>query len=101
MEFLEDANDARLKPRLLRSLLRDRLPDEKRPLPSPSQLTSILSLVRTHDLLSESLPQRAVAAEAPGPDKLVRAWGAAVDAWVERCLSLSSSNMVIFWGLVD
>ncbi|MQM03494.1 hypothetical protein Taro_036277 [Colocasia esculenta] len=93
MEFLEDANDPMLKPRLLRSLVRDRLPDEKRSLQNPSQLSSVLSLVRVHDLLSESLPQKTPAGEAPGPDKLARAWGAAVDAWVELCLALSSSKM--------
>uniref|UniRef100_A0A1D1ZJE1 Proline-, glutamic acid-and leucine-rich protein 1 n=1 Tax=Anthurium amnicola TaxID=1678845 RepID=A0A1D1ZJE1_9ARAE len=91
MDFLEDANDAWLKPRLLRSLVRDRLPDEGRPIPGPSQLSSILSLLRVHGLLSESLPPGAAApADA---NKLAGAWRAAVDAWVERCLALVSSKM--------
>lgn len=86
-DFLEGMNDYRLRPRMLRSLVRDRLPDEKRPLPSPADLSSILAYVKTHGLLSESLADSS-------DGKLIEAWRSAVDAWVDRVLFLVSSNMV-------
>ncbi|RRT73005.1 hypothetical protein B296_00029973 [Ensete ventricosum] len=86
-DYLEDMNDPRLKPRLLRSLVRDRLPEESGPAPSPSELSSILASIKTHSLLSEHVPD-------PSDTKLIEAWRTAVDAWIERVLSLTSSKMV-------
>ncbi|XP_008807711.2 proline-, glutamic acid- and leucine-rich protein 1 [Phoenix dactylifera] len=86
MDFLKGMNDYRLRPRMLRSLVRDRLPDEKRPFPSPAELSSILAYVKTHGLLSERLAD-------PSDGKLIEAWRSAVDAWVDRLLLLVSSNM--------
>ncbi|KAG1366435.1 proline-, glutamic acid- and leucine-rich protein 1 [Cocos nucifera] len=85
-DFLEGMNDYRLRPRMLRSLVRDRLPDEKRPFPSPAELSSILAYVKTHGLLSERLADSS-------DGKLIEAWKSAVDAWVDRVLFLVSSNM--------
>ncbi|KAJ8477452.1 hypothetical protein OPV22_021179 [Ensete ventricosum] len=85
-DYLEDMNDSRLKPRLLRSLVRDRLPEESGPAPSPSELSSILASIKTHSLLSEHVPD-------PSDAKLIEAWRTAVDAWIERVLSLTSSKM--------
>lgn len=86
-DYLEGMNDPRLKPRLLRSLVRDRLPEESGPAPSPSELSSILASIKTHSLLSEHVPDLSDA-------KLIEAWRTAVDAWIERVLSLASSKMV-------
>ncbi|XP_078433067.1 proline-, glutamic acid/leucine-rich protein [Wolffia australiana] len=90
MDFLDDANDARLKPRLLMAMVRERLPDEKRALGDAYRLSSVLSLVRLHGLLSESHSN-----DNPGKDhkKLAVAWKAAVDAWTERCVSLCTDKM--------
>nr|XP_009403178.1 PREDICTED: proline-, glutamic acid- and leucine-rich protein 1 [Musa acuminata subsp. malaccensis]XP_018683559.1 PREDICTED: proline-, glutamic acid- and leucine-rich protein 1 [Musa acuminata subsp. malaccensis] len=85
-DYLEGMNDPRLKPRLLRSLVRDRLPEESGPAPSPSELSSILASIKTHSLLSEHVPDLSDA-------KLIEAWRTAVDAWIERVLSLASSKM--------
>ncbi|WOL18805.1 proline-, glutamic acid- and leucine-rich protein 1 [Canna indica] len=85
-DYLEGMSDPRLKPRLLRSLVRDRLPEENRPDPGPSELSSILASVKTQGLLSERVFD-------PSDTKLVEAWRTAVDAWVERLLSLVSSIM--------
>ena len=80
--FLGDVNDPWLKPRLLRAVVTERLPQ-----PggggaelSPTEVASILEAVRTHGLLTEDLPARG----APASPKLAEAWRAAVDAWVER-----------------
>ncbi|XP_072960593.1 uncharacterized protein [Typha angustifolia] len=87
-DFLGGINDIRLKPRLLRSLVRDRLPgaDEKHPFPNPSELSSILASIKTHGFLSEDIPD-------PPNEKLAEAWRSAFDAWVDRVLSLVSSAM--------
>ncbi|XP_010939528.1 uncharacterized protein [Elaeis guineensis] len=85
-DFLEGMNDYRLRPRMLRSLVRDRLPDEKRPFSSPAELSSVLAYVKTHGLLSERLADSS-------DGKLIEAWRSAVDAWVDRILFLVSSNM--------
>lgn len=71
---------------MLRSMVRDCLADEKGPIPSPAGLFSILSYIKTHGLLSECLP-------VPSDGKLIEAWSSSVDAWVDRLLSLVSSNM--------
>ncbi|XP_058083932.1 uncharacterized protein LOC131231664 isoform X2 [Magnolia sinica] len=86
-ELYENMYDIRLKPRLLKSLIKDRLPDEKHPFTSPSELSYVESSIRTHGLLSESFR------EAVHDRKLAESWKSAVDAWFERLLSLVSSKM--------
>ncbi|KAJ0988331.1 hypothetical protein J5N97_006687 [Dioscorea zingiberensis] len=85
--YLDGMNDVRLRPRLLRSILRDRLPDEKQLSSGPSELATVLSDVKTYGLLSERL-----AGSAPD-SKLMESWKSAVDEWVDRVLSLISSRM--------
>ncbi|OWM87648.1 hypothetical protein CDL15_Pgr022761 [Punica granatum] len=80
-----DMYDVALKPRLLRMLLRDHLPDEKRPFRDPAVLSRIISTVKTHKLLSESFGEST-------DKKLVKDWRSAVAAWVDRVLMLASSN---------
>ncbi|XP_020594818.1 uncharacterized protein LOC110034921, partial [Phalaenopsis equestris] len=84
-EFVSGMDDCRLKPQMLRSVVRDGLPDEKRPFPRTAELAAVLSRVRTHGLLSESYSDTA-------GRKLIEAWRSAVDTWVERIVSLASSS---------
>ncbi|XP_042426615.1 uncharacterized protein LOC122014451 [Zingiber officinale] len=71
---------------LLQLLVRDCLPEESGPTPVLSDLSFIISKIKTVDLLSEQLPN-------PSNTKLVEAWRAAMDAWLERVISLTSSKM--------
>ncbi|KAL7108030.1 hypothetical protein ACP275_06G090100 [Erythranthe tilingii] len=75
-----------LKPKLLRSLLREYVPDEKHPFSNPSELSYIVSTVKTHKLLSEWSPQ-------PMEQESVEAWKSTVDSWVKRLLTLTSSTL--------
>ncbi|KAG6481376.1 hypothetical protein ZIOFF_057976 [Zingiber officinale] len=72
---------------LLQLLVRDCLPEESGPTPVLSDLSFIISKIKTVDLLSEQLPN-------PSNTKLVEAWRAAMDAWLERVISLTSSKML-------
>ncbi|KAJ1429529.1 Pre-rRNA-processing protein RIX1, N-terminal [Sesbania bispinosa] len=74
------------KPRLLTTLIRDHLPDEKHPFSNPSDLSRVVSLIKTHSLLSESVTESM-------DSKLVEAWKSAVTHWVHRILTLLSSTM--------
>ncbi|KAJ6791869.1 proline-, glutamic acid- and leucine-rich protein 1 isoform X2 [Iris pallida] len=85
-DYVNGMNDPRLRPRILRSVARDLLPDDKRPFPSSSELSLILSYVKTHGILTERHSQ-------PSDRKLIDGWRSAVDEWVDRLLSLVSSNM--------
>ncbi|KAJ8644744.1 hypothetical protein MRB53_006492 [Persea americana] len=88
-DFFANMEDSRLKPRLLKSLITDRLPtneNEKEPFTAPYELAAVVSTIKTHSLLSESLPE-------PCDPKLVETWKSAVDAWIEHLLSLISSKM--------
>lgn len=84
--FLADVNDHWLKPRLLRVVVGERLPQPGGDVP-PEELASILEAVRMHGLLTESLP------DSPDP-KLTEAWRAAVDVWVERVGELVETDSV-------
>ncbi|OAY80601.1 hypothetical protein ACMD2_16403 [Ananas comosus] len=96
--FVEGMGDHKLKPRLLSSLVRERLPGGdgaagSRPSPSPAELSSVLAAVKTHGLLAEAAAAAATAAGRPDPE-LAESWRGAVDAWADRVLSLVSSNAV-------
>lgn len=91
-DFFANMEDSRLKPRLLKSLIKDRLPtneNENEPCTAPYELAAVVSTIKTHSLLSESLPE-------PCDPKLVETWKSVVDAWIEHLLSLISSKMVPF-----
>ncbi|KAG2650664.1 hypothetical protein PVAP13_1NG198100 [Panicum virgatum] len=85
--FLAGVNDPWLKPRLLRALVAERLPQPGGTELPPVELASVLGAVRTHGLLTESLPDC-----APEDPKLAVAWRAAVDSWVERAVALVESD---------
>ena len=84
----KDLNDVALKPRLLRILLKDQLPDETRPLRDPSEISTIISTLKIHTLLSEDIPS------SSAHQKHVSDWNSAVDAWVRRILILCRSDLV-------
>ncbi|CAN7088256.1 unnamed protein product [Brassica rapa subsp. narinosa] len=79
-ERFDDMCDIRLKPKILRNLLSDYVPDEKQPLVNFQSLSKVVSTVSTHKLLSED-------------QKLHAKSKSAVDEWVERLLALVSSDM--------
>jgi hypothetical protein len=84
--FLADLNDQWLKPRLLRVVVSEQLPQPGSTVP-PSELASILDAVRTHGLLTEAV-------QGPPDRKLAEAWRAAVDAWIQRVGELLQSDSV-------
>ncbi|XP_062218888.1 uncharacterized protein LOC133918828 isoform X3 [Phragmites australis] len=84
--FLADVNDPWLKPRLLRAVVAERLPQPGGAELPPAEVASVLEAVRTHGLLTEVLPDH------PPDPKLAEAWRAAVDAWVERVDALVESD---------
>ncbi|MED6123205.1 hypothetical protein PIB30_046955 [Stylosanthes scabra] len=84
-DFFGGVYDAAFKPRLLLSIVRDNLPDDKRPFSNHSSVVSkVVYLVKTHSLLSESFT------DSMDP-KVVEAWKSAVSTWVERILELLDS----------
>ncbi|KAI3953935.1 hypothetical protein MKW98_017759 [Papaver atlanticum] len=89
-EYFDNMYDIRLKPKLLRSLIKDYLPDEKQPIPSPSQLSYIVSTIKTHGLLSECVSTNN---NEPVEQKHMDKWKTTVDSWVDRLLLLTSSKM--------
>lgn len=79
--------DVALKPRLLRTLIKEHIPDEKHPFSNPSELSRVVSMVKTHSLLAESFTESMDL-------KQIESWKSAVDAWVNRILTLASSDTV-------
>ncbi|XP_054784405.1 uncharacterized protein LOC129291194 isoform X1 [Prosopis cineraria] len=78
--------DVALKPRLLHTLVKDHLPDEKHPFSNPSELSRVVSMIKTHRLLSESFTDDMDL-------KQTERWKSAVDSWVDCILTLASSDM--------
>ncbi|GMY23428.1 proline-, glutamic acid- and leucine-rich protein 1 isoform X1 [Fagus crenata] len=78
--------DVAMKPRLLRTLIKERVPDETHPFENPAELSTVVSMIKTHGLLSESFGEST-------DQKLIENWKSAVDSWFERLLLLVSNNM--------
>lgn len=74
-------------PRLLQMQIRDHLPDEKTQL-NLSHLLSVVSAVKSHGLLRESV-------DPEDNPKLAKKWKDAFDTWIGHVLSLVSSTMVL------
>ncbi|CAH8390660.1 unnamed protein product [Eruca vesicaria subsp. sativa] len=79
-ERFDDMCDLRLKPKILRNLLSEYVPNEKQPLVNFQSLSKVVSSISTHKLLSED-------------QKLQAKSKSAVDEWVERLFALVSSDM--------
>lgn len=77
-----------LKPRLLRYLIKHKLPDEKHPFRDTSELVQLSDTVRTHRLLSETSSQ-------PIDQKVMEEWKSAVDSWISLLVQLVSVDLVI------
>jgi hypothetical protein len=86
-ERFDDMCDLRLKPKILRNLLSEYVPNEKQPLTNFLSLSKVVSTISTHKLLSESPP-------ASIDQKLHAKSKSAVDDWVARLSALISSDMV-------
>ncbi|KAH0713509.1 hypothetical protein KY289_009468 [Solanum tuberosum] len=84
-DTIENMYDVALKPRLLRSLLKEYVPDLKHQFRNPSVLSYVVSAIKTHQLLSESAPPES-------DEKLIENWTAAVDSWINRVVGLASSD---------
>ena len=86
--------DVALKPRMLRTILKEDVPDDNsntKPLSNASKLSRIVSKIQTFNLLSESTSM--------SDAKLMERWKSTVDDWINRLLSLvsnASSSMVLF-----
>ncbi|KAK8629712.1 hypothetical protein V6N13_078543 [Hibiscus sabdariffa] len=89
LDQLENMYDVGLKPPMLRNLIRHYLPSGDHPLnlnASCFELPKLVSILKTHRLLSESDSHSVV-------PKLINAWKSAVDDWLSCLLSLLSSDM--------
>ncbi|KAJ7970575.1 Proline-, glutamic acid-and leucine-rich protein 1 [Quillaja saponaria] len=85
-DYFSSMYDVALKPRMLRTLLKEQVPDDKQPFQNTSQVSRAVSIVKTHCLLSESFTESM-------DQNLIKLWKSAVDSWIDRLLLLSSSNM--------
>ncbi|KDP35790.1 hypothetical protein JCGZ_10426 [Jatropha curcas] len=86
LENLKDMYDVALKPRMLRTLLKEEVPDEKKQqLGNPSKLSRVVSTIQTFKLLSESFNNST-------EPKLIERWRSAIDDWVNRLLLLVSNS---------
>lgn len=83
--LVADMYDPALKPRLLHKLLREHVPDDKRAFSDYSELSNVVSMITSHDLLSESSSSK--------DQKLIDSWKSAVDSWVNRLFLLLSNDM--------
>ncbi|XP_057436225.1 uncharacterized protein LOC130728696 [Lotus japonicus] len=83
--FVDDMNDVELKPRLLDTLISDSLSN-------PSEISKVISLVKTHALLSESFT------ESMNPE-LVEHWKSAVTSWFQRTWTLLFSDKYCWAGI--
>lgn len=88
--YAQNLYDVALKPRILRSLIDEHIPEEKQQLRNPLVLEHVVSAIKTHELLSERVVQ------SGDNKKLIEKWKSAVDLWIDRVLMLVSSNMVNF-----
>eukprot|EP00258_Populus_trichocarpa_P050968 XP_024466987.1 proline-, glutamic acid- and leucine-rich protein 1 [Populus trichocarpa] len=81
---IKDMYDVGLKPRMIRTLLKEDVPDDKIPFDSPSKLSRIISCIQSHKLLSEP--------SITDNNKQIERWKSSVNDWVTRLLSLISKT---------
>ncbi|KAJ6983613.1 proline-, glutamic acid- and leucine-rich protein 1 [Populus alba x Populus x berolinensis] len=81
---IKDMYDVGLKPRMIRTLLKEDVPDDKIPFDSPSKLSCIISCIQSHKLLSEP--------SITDNNKQIERWKSSVNDWVARLLSLISKT---------
>ncbi|XP_073312318.1 uncharacterized protein [Primulina huaijiensis] len=76
--------DDELKPKLLLSLLRKYVPDDKHLFLHPSDLSYVVTTIKTHKLLLE---------RGLGKQEVMDSWKKAVDSWDHRVRSLLAGHM--------
>ncbi|XP_011024403.1 PREDICTED: uncharacterized protein LOC105125586 [Populus euphratica] len=81
---IKDMYDVGLKPRMIRTLLKEDVPDDTIPFDSPSKLSRIIFCIQSHKLLSEP--------SITDNNKQIERWKSSVDDWVARLLSLISKT---------
>ncbi|XP_071707764.1 uncharacterized protein [Rutidosis leptorrhynchoides] len=86
-DYVQNLNDVALKPRLLRSLIKEHIPDENQQLRNSLVLSHVVSAIKTHELVTESVSQ------SDDNKKLIAKWKSSVDLWIDRVLMLISSKM--------
>ncbi|XP_065871126.1 uncharacterized protein [Euphorbia lathyris] len=85
LDNLKNMYDVSLKPRMLLTLLKEDIPDVKKPLGDSSSLSTVVSTVQNLKLLSESFSTSMDA-------KLIERWKSAVNDWFDRLLSLLTNT---------
>ncbi|KAH0981972.1 hypothetical protein GBA52_009149 [Prunus armeniaca] len=85
-DHIKDLYDVALKPRLLHTLIRDHVPDTKHPLGSPFELSKVVYMINTHNLLRESVQDLT-------DQKLINNWRSAIDSWVNHLMELIASDI--------
>ncbi|KAI3793537.1 hypothetical protein L1987_36156 [Smallanthus sonchifolius] len=88
-DYAQNLYDVALKPRILRSLINEHIPEEKQQLRNSLAFEHVVSAIRTHQLLSERVVQ------SVDDKKTIEKWKSAVDFWIDRVLMLVSSNMPV------
>ncbi|KAE8724854.1 40S ribosomal protein S9 [Hibiscus syriacus] len=83
MEY-HDVYDVKSKPRMLKYLMNDQIPNETNPSPQHCDLQRVVNAIRNLGLLSESFPRET-------DSKIAVDWSVAVDSWLDCVLSLVSS----------
>lgn len=92
---LHGMHDQGLRPRLLHAVMANHLPDDKQVTRAPAQLSLAVASIRRHHLLWETAPQAAVSGLIfMQGSKVVDASKGAVDAWMDKLLTLLSSTVV-------
>lgn len=85
-DHIKDLYDVALKPRLLHTLIRDHVPDTKHPFGSPFELSKVVYMINTHNLLRESVQDLT-------DQKLINNWRSAIDSWVNHLMELIASDI--------
>ncbi|PQP95062.1 uncharacterized protein Pyn_17304 [Prunus yedoensis var. nudiflora] len=85
-DHIKDMYDVALKSRLLHTLIRDHVPDNKHPFGSPLDLSKVVYTIKTHNLLHESVQDLT-------DQKLINNWRSAIDSWVNHLMELIASEI--------
>ncbi|CAL2265983.1 unnamed protein product [Prunus armeniaca] len=80
-DHIKDMYDVALKPRLLHTLIRDHVPDNKHPFGSPLDLSKVVYTIKTHNLLRESVQDLTF-------QKLINNWRSTIDSCVNHLMEL-------------
>lgn len=91
---LHGMHDQGLRSRLLHAVMTNHLPDDKQVTIAPAQLSLVVASIRRHHLLWETAPQAVSGLIFMQGAKVLDASKGAVDAWMDKLLTLLSSTVV-------